>query len=495
MLIGVGFDREVFLIYPRGVRRGAFKVDKVKTRSRLKLDNVIRLMSLVSLLCMLCCPIALNAHGETPSQRERVAVLSLQNRIDMSREETSYLTGLVRRVASKQLTQRYLVMTQENIEVLLPPDTKLEDCVSECQVDTGRMIGARFIITGEVLRFGSSLRLTLRMHDTKTGQLMASEVVKANDIEGLESPTERIVEVLVSNIEPRIAAQPKGSKTQSDIDEVIIVGGRAERLPRRQSEPRIPKMKSRRERLRERARIANEALKSRRKRRAQRRTQNVQKKQRTSKERARSRAKMATSNANHLEKITSELYLALGHGGCEIDGVSCEDEGLESDVSLALGLRYYFGDRESAHDWGWKSGIEFKYAHSSLSSIGYSDFGRSGLSYTVNHLNLSYIFAYEAGWLNLSAHVGFGNSSGLYSIFDDRSSESRLLDLDFKDTLNLNHGFSLGIRLTPQWMLSLYTDRFSPTGDVELCDQLSTECIQGKLPEVSQTGLRLSFTI
>ena len=51
-------------------------------------------------------------------------------------------------------------MTQENIEVLLPPNTKLEDCTSECQVETGRTIGARYIITSEVLRFGSSLRIS-----------------------------------------------------------------------------------------------------------------------------------------------------------------------------------------------------------------------------------------------------------------------------------------------------------------------------------------------
>ena len=137
---------------------------------------------------------------QTPAN-ERLAVLMLRNRINMSREEVEYLTSVVRRITSKRLAQSYLIMTQENIEILLPPNTQLEDCVSECQVETGRTLGARYIITGEVLRFGSSLRLTLRMHDTKTGRLVSSEVAKGKEIEALEDPTEKAVLALIQQIE------------------------------------------------------------------------------------------------------------------------------------------------------------------------------------------------------------------------------------------------------------------------------------------------------
>ena len=43
---------------------------------------------------------ARNAQGDNASG-DRIAVLSLRNRIQMSKEEVDYLTGLVRRIISK----------------------------------------------------------------------------------------------------------------------------------------------------------------------------------------------------------------------------------------------------------------------------------------------------------------------------------------------------------------------------------------------------------
>lgn len=427
------------------------------------------------------------------TQQERLAVLTLQNRINMSLEETQYLTSLVRRIASKRLAHRYLVMTQENIEVLLPPDTKLEDCVSECQVETGRTLGARFIITGEVLRFGSSLRLTLRMHDTQSGQLLVSEVAKANDIEGLETPTEQLVETLVASIDERSSLH---NETRPRDQQAIIVG-RSEVEPSAHSPSFTSPRKSRQERLRERARLAQEERSARLEGRRERLQEQARKQavHHSPKSNQTIVKENNTSDDSGHRSINSELYFGLGTGSCEINGVSCADQGLESDISLSLALRYYIDKNDHRQHWGWRSGLEIKYAHSSLSSSFSSNFMGSDLSYTVNHINVGYIFAFEAGWLNASANLGFGYSSGLYSIFDSRSAEQRPLDLNFQDVLNLNVGASVGIRLTPDWMLSVFTDRFRAMGESELCDQLSADCLQGELPEVTQTGLRLSFTM
>ncbi len=133
-----------------------------------------------------------------PGAEERVAVLTLRNSTQLEKGEVDYLTGLVRSITAKLLPKRYLVMTQENIVTLLPPDTKIEDCVGECEVDTGRTLGARYIITGEVLRFGKSLRLTLRLHDTESGRLVGSEVAKGKEVEELETPTEEAVAALAA---------------------------------------------------------------------------------------------------------------------------------------------------------------------------------------------------------------------------------------------------------------------------------------------------------
>jgi hypothetical protein len=89
-------------------------------------------------------------------------------------------------------------MTKNNILVLLPPNTKLEDCVGTCAVDTGRRIGAQWILVGEVVRFGSSLRVVLNLHHSKSGELRGSETVKGESLEKLEGPLHSMFKVFVN---------------------------------------------------------------------------------------------------------------------------------------------------------------------------------------------------------------------------------------------------------------------------------------------------------
>lgn len=152
---------------------------------------------------MICFGLPLFAQNSTAEEVKRIAVLQLTNRLEMSPAEIEYLTGIVRLEAAKRLPSTYLVMTQENIVSLLPPDKTLEDCQSECEVDMGRLLGARYIITGEVLRFGSSLRLTMRLHNTETGRLISSEIAKGKQIEDLEEPTALAIQALLQSLNPQ----------------------------------------------------------------------------------------------------------------------------------------------------------------------------------------------------------------------------------------------------------------------------------------------------
>lgn len=152
------------------------------------------------------------AESELEPEVKRIAVLQLSNRLEMSPAEIEYLTGIVRLEAAKRLPSSYLVMTQENILSLLPPEKTLEDCQGECEVDIGRLLGARYIITGEVLRFGSSLRLTLRLHDTSSGRLISSEIAKGKQIEDLEEPTARSIQTLLQSLNPNGALKARAEE-------------------------------------------------------------------------------------------------------------------------------------------------------------------------------------------------------------------------------------------------------------------------------------------
>ena len=89
---------------------------------------------------------------------ERVAVLNLKNNAGVKTGEISYLTQVLRQAANLLPTEHYLVMTKNNITELLPPNVRLEDCQGACAIETGRNVGAHWVLVGEVVRFGSSLR-------------------------------------------------------------------------------------------------------------------------------------------------------------------------------------------------------------------------------------------------------------------------------------------------------------------------------------------------
>src|SRR5207248_653439 len=68
------------------------------------------------------------------------------------------------------------VMTRENLLVLLQASGKdLANCEGECEVDTGRRIGADAIVSGEVLKVGTRFKLTLRLHETRAGMQLGTE--------------------------------------------------------------------------------------------------------------------------------------------------------------------------------------------------------------------------------------------------------------------------------------------------------------------------------
>lgn len=138
-------------------------------------------------------------------ESQRVAVLELLNRAPtlVSKDEVSYLTNELRTVASFLPVSKYLVLTQESLEVLIDPSTTLEECVGSCAVETGRLVGARWILTGEVVRFGQSLRVSLKVHDTKSGQFLKGASIKGKSVEDLESDLQLQALTLIKEISPR----------------------------------------------------------------------------------------------------------------------------------------------------------------------------------------------------------------------------------------------------------------------------------------------------
>ncbi len=129
------------------------------------------------------------AQKVSDKQAERMAVLQIQNQTKLSASDVSFLSTLLQEEIQVLGRNKFVVMTQENILTLLPPGQKLEDCMGTCEVDTGRLLGASYLVSAKLSYFGTqknNLRLTIRLHETKTGELLASHNIKGTTAEDME---------------------------------------------------------------------------------------------------------------------------------------------------------------------------------------------------------------------------------------------------------------------------------------------------------------------
>ena len=127
----------------------------------------------------------------------RLAVLDLRNLTkDLSPDDARYFTDLVRAAVLKFAPQLD-VMTRENLLVLLKSSGKdLANCEGECEVDTGRRIGADAIISGEIQKVGTRYKISLRLHETHEGRLAGASVASGKSIDELDDSANKAVAAL-----------------------------------------------------------------------------------------------------------------------------------------------------------------------------------------------------------------------------------------------------------------------------------------------------------
>jgi TolB-like protein len=138
----------------------------------------------------------------TPQRRAlagKLAVLELRNfSKDLTHENAQYFTDVVRSAALTAQPQLQ-VITRENLLVLLQASGKdLANCEGECEVDTGRRIGADQIVSGELQKVGARYKLTLRLHDTREGRLLSSTQASGKTIEELDDAAQKAAADLLS---------------------------------------------------------------------------------------------------------------------------------------------------------------------------------------------------------------------------------------------------------------------------------------------------------
>ena len=105
----------------------------------------------------------------------------------VSLTDRRYLTNVLREQAVQQLPveQNFVIMTRDNISVMLPPGMALEDCEGSCLAETGRNISADFICQARVGKFGGMLTLSAELYETAGNKLIASFNGRGADVNEL----------------------------------------------------------------------------------------------------------------------------------------------------------------------------------------------------------------------------------------------------------------------------------------------------------------------
>ena len=151
---------------------------------------------------------AVGVRADEP-KRPLLAVLEFATTLDAAAKEEAdpqYFSDVVRSQALDELPDARL-MTRENMTVLLEAAGKdLAACEGECEVDTGRKLGADYVITGRLLKVGSSFKLDLKLHATADGRLLQGAVAAGKSVDDLDAALPAAVNKLLGPLRPAVAA-------------------------------------------------------------------------------------------------------------------------------------------------------------------------------------------------------------------------------------------------------------------------------------------------
>lgn len=135
------------------------------------------------------------------AQAHTIAVLEFRDKVPKEeRLDSAYLSDQVRTAVKEELPEAR-VITRENMLVLLQASGKdLAACEGECEVDTGRLIGADLVVSGELLKFGTQYKLNMKLHDTRSGELLSGAVAAGANPDQLDRDLRQSVRKLLGSL-------------------------------------------------------------------------------------------------------------------------------------------------------------------------------------------------------------------------------------------------------------------------------------------------------
>ncbi len=164
---------------------------------------------LLALTCACAAAAPATKPVSTAAPDRTVSVLEIHSKLSPAdRVDPGYVADRLRaEVLASGVEAR--VISRENMLVLLQAQGKdLSECEGECEVETGRRIGADYVVSGELLRVGDSLKASLRLHETRGGALLAAATAAGITPEDLDANLAVAMRRLLAPLSASAASRP-----------------------------------------------------------------------------------------------------------------------------------------------------------------------------------------------------------------------------------------------------------------------------------------------
>ena len=134
--------------------------------------------------------------GKTSVKRLAVLNILSENR-SVSSDHLRFLTDELRRLSLKHKPAYVQLISKENMIELIP-NGRLDECVDKCEIEIGRILGAHYIMTGDLFLIEKIYRLSLRVHDTSNGYITSSISIKGKSFDQMLDNLKRSIDRLIN---------------------------------------------------------------------------------------------------------------------------------------------------------------------------------------------------------------------------------------------------------------------------------------------------------
>jgi hypothetical protein len=133
--------------------------------------------------------------------------------VDLTIDETKFLTDELRRQAMRLLPKDYSVLTREKILSLIPKTAENLNSV----IDIGIVIKSDYVTQGFIGKIGNLFTLTVELYETESGNLLENFVKESTDLKGLLDAIRENAPYLFAKITPK--EEPTQAKPSEAVKE------------------------------------------------------------------------------------------------------------------------------------------------------------------------------------------------------------------------------------------------------------------------------------